>query len=49
MHPERYVRAGATVYFEIFPNRAATLLNPKAARLERGVSEARESRRPPGA
>jgi Family of unknown function (DUF6498) len=42
------VYAGATVYFEIFPNRAVALLNPKAARLERGLSEARERRRPPG-
>lgn len=43
------VYAGATVYFEIFPNRALAWLNPKAVREERGASEARETRRPPGA
>jgi hypothetical protein len=43
------VYAGATVYFEIFPNRALAWLNPKAVREERGASDARESRRPPGA
>jgi hypothetical protein len=41
--------AGATVYFEIFPDRALAWLNPKAARQQRGVGETRESRKPPGA
>jgi hypothetical protein len=41
--------AGATVYFEIFPDRPLAWLNPKAARQQRGVGETRESRKPPGA
>jgi len=43
------VYAGATVYFEIFPDRALAWLNPKAARQQRGVGEVGEPRKPPGA
>jgi hypothetical protein len=43
------VYAGATVYFEIFPERALAWLNPKAARQQRGASEVRDSRKPPAA
>jgi hypothetical protein len=49
------VYAGATVYFEIFPDRALAWLNPRAARLQRKINEAsevteiRESRKPLGA
>jgi hypothetical protein len=43
------VYAGATVYFEIFPDRALAWVNPKAARQQRGVGETGESRKRPGA
>ena len=43
------VYAGATVYFEVFPDRALAWLNPKAARQQRGAGETRESHKPPGA
>jgi hypothetical protein len=40
--------AGATVYFEIFPDRALAWLNPKAARLQRDLAEVRAAHKPPG-
>lgn len=43
------VYAAATVYFEIFPERALAWLNPKAPRLEREPRAARQSHKPPGA
>jgi Family of unknown function (DUF6498) len=43
------VYAGATVYFEIFPNRAIAVLNPKEDRAERALDNARDPRKPPGA
>jgi hypothetical protein len=43
------VYAGATVYFEIFPDRALAWLNPKAARQQRDAGDTRESRKPPSA
>ena len=41
------VYAGATVYFELFPDRALAWLNPKAARQPRDVCETQELRKPP--
>lgn len=41
------VYAGATVYFELFPDRALAWLNPKAARQARVAGEPQAARKPP--
>ena len=51
MHSEQHPRAqlaGATAYVEIFADLTLGWLNPRAARLQRNLAEARAARRPPG-